>query len=257
MSIYIFKGCVCVNRWGDQTISFLLQSPLNLVRIALYQISLYFIIARKQHPITLIESVPNMRLVNFTLLALSCNTILAAPIDASVKNVAAAETTGAAQDTSTLQRAIKDVVDSTADLVVSLQSLDRIVKLGGNPGPYQNEIVSFSEDLITNLKDGAAQVKAMPALYTFESMGMLSTVQSLVDHVQKTVNAWIAAKSSIVKTGGKDAALDILQRQSVASDEFAAAIVSKMPFAAVPTAMRYSTKSKSSIQQAIQAFKGW
>lgn len=203
-----------------------------------------------------------MRFINLAMLALSCNTILAAPVDASAKDVASvqstgvAQNTGATQETLTLERAIKEVIDATGDLTASLQSIDRIVKMGGNPTQQQREIVQYSEDLTHNLHDGAERIKAMPALYTWESLGMMTTVQSLVDHVQSTVNAWIAAKNSIVKTGGKEVALSILQRQATASDEFSAAMMSKMPFAAVPTAMRYSSKSKSSIQQAIQAFKG-
>jgi hypothetical protein len=183
-----------------------------------------------------------MRLFQLAALALSCNTILAAPVEAATKS------------TAIIEASIKDVMGSLEDLATALQSLDRIVRMGGDGNHQVAEIQKYSEDVTSSLQEGTAQIKTVPSLYTYESMSMVAIVQSLTDHVQTTTSAWIAAKSSIERTGGKEHAQMILEKQAAASDEFSAAILSKMPFMAISTAKRYSTKSKSSIQQAIQTF---
>jgi hypothetical protein len=207
-----------------------------------------------------------MRFTQLAFFALSCNTIIAAPVDAAAKNIAAtsnvaaaadvnaAADTAAAKDTGILDRSIKDVIESMDDLVAGLRSFDRVVKRGGDSNKAADDVQRYSEDVVSTLKDGTAQVKTIAALYTYESMNMVPTVQSLTDHVQTATNAWIAAKSSVDRTGGKEMAQMILEKQAAASEEFSAAIISKMPFMAVSAARRYSTKSKTSIAQAIQAY---
>jgi hypothetical protein len=183
-----------------------------------------------------------MLFIQVAILALSCGTVLAVPVDATTKS------------TAVIENSIKNVIASLGNLVLALQSLDRAVKKSEDSALQVADIQYYSEDVVTNLKEGTAQITTIPSLYTYESLSMVSTVQSLTDHVQATTSAWIAAKSSIERTGGKMVAQQILDKQAAASEDFSNAIISKTPIMTMSAAKRYSTKSKSAIQQAIQSF---
>lgn len=70
-----------------------------------------------------------------------------------------------------------------------------------------------------------------------------------------TSKAWVAAKTNIVKTGGKEEALRVLNDHQAAAGSFADALVSRMPNLAQGISRELKVPSVAAINTAINAYK--
>lgn len=91
-------------------------------------------------------------------------------------------------------------------------------------------------------------------LTTVEATATVGPIEQLGAATQGTVDAWIQAKPSIVRAGGRQPVLKILAAQETATDEFVDAVNAKMPLVSITAARIYGQKARSQVDQAIATY---
>jgi hypothetical protein len=179
-----------------------------------------------------------------SLLSLACLTAFAfaAPIDQS------------AQDTTVIERSFKNIANNLKGLTAIIQQLDQNSRRGGNTAPQEIEVERRGGDLTNALRDAANQIRRIPVLNTIEATSTIGSVDELTTLIQKTVDAWILAKPSIVRAGGRQTILKISGAQEVACDEFVDSMIAKMPAMSISVARVFGQRARSQVDQAIAAF---
>lgn len=168
----------------------------------------------------------------------------------------AAPTKKAHQDTiAVIERGAKNISNNLKGLTSAIRDLDSSSRRGQDTSRQQIDIERRAGDVTNALRDSTNQVRRNRVLTTIEATSTISIVDDLAVTTQRTVDAWITAKPSIVRAGGRQAVLGLLAAQEVANDEFVDALIAKMPLASVPPAKHYGQRARNQLDLAIAAFK--
>jgi hypothetical protein len=166
----------------------------------------------------------------------------------------AAPTSLVTRDTAMIEISIRSVQTSLQNLATLIKGLDSHV------GPKLNEHISMithhGEELSSVTRRSTNDIQKAPNIGLTEAPGLLPSVQGLLDATSKSVDAWIASKNTILKSGGKDAVRHILENQKVDSQNFQKALVDKLPYAiGLTLGQSYATSVVKNIERGITAFK--
>jgi hypothetical protein len=159
-----------------------------------------------------------------------------------------------ARDTAIVEVSIRSVQASLQNLATLIKNLD------GHGGPKLNDqiamITHHGEELSSTTRRGTNDIHRAPNVGLTEAPGLLPSVQGLLDATSRAIDAWIASKAIIVRSGGKDAVRRILENQKVDSQNFQKALLEKLPYAiGVTLGQSYASSVVRSIDKGISAFR--
>lgn len=177
--------------------------------------------------------------INFTILAYFSGCVLAAPITLETR------------DTAVVVRAISNAQIALTKLATTVQIYTG--KPNQNAKDQQIQIDEDSQAVTDVLSQGASQMKRGPMVTFAESTRVVGQINSLIMQLEKTVNAWVQAKSLIVSAGGRKPIWETLKRQQAAAVDFAQALIAKMPASTLAGAM-YSSIVQAAYEKGIKAF---
>jgi hypothetical protein len=152
------------------------------------------------------------------------------------------------------------VNNSIKNVQVALRSLSQAIKaldpsLRGNVVSMEQNIEWRAQAVNQALQDGSMNVRRGPSVTTPEATALVPLIESLTLTTQDAMNTWIGAKRTIVRSGGKEAALRILRTQELAADEFTDAMLSKLPEITKYAGRAYGQLSKNLLQTAISQYR--
>jgi Hydrophobic surface binding protein A len=178
-----------------------------------------------------------------SLISLVCvfGNVLAAPVDL------------AARDARVIDNSIRNVQSSLRGLSIAIKALDPTLR--GDVVSKEQNIERRAQGVTQALQEGTINVRRGPFVTATEATALVPIVESLTITTQETVNTWITAKRTIIKSGGKDAALRILRTQELAADEFTDAMLSKMPDIIKYAGRAYGQITKNILQTAITQYR--
>jgi hypothetical protein len=157
------------------------------------------------------------------------------------------------RDLGTFQTSIRDITNRLNQLTAAIRSLDDFLR--GDVARAETEIEKKGHDVTDALRKGASNLRRSSALDTISALALLEPMETLEVATSAAINAFISKKSAITRAGGKDVVLRIMTEHDRAMDEYSEAFRSKMPAAAVPSGWIYTSRSKSTLQQGINAYR--
>jgi hypothetical protein len=156
-----------------------------------------------------------------------------------------------ARDTKAVLAAISSITKSLQEMSASINALYR--------NPTNNDVVSQLKVKATSVTGemtrGTASVTAGPAIEFFEALSLTMPLGSLGSATDTALNAWLSAKNTIVKTGGREQVLRILRDQGIAADGFTDAVVSKLPQAYKYIGREYGDLVSARLRSTIDQFR--
>jgi hypothetical protein len=159
------------------------------------------------------------------------------------------------QDSRIITTAIIDVTNNLERLGRALNAI-RNPQAASNFSPYQQAIETSSSDLTNSFLNNARNIQRAPVAEILEATALISIINTLDSTTTATTNAWLDAKSTIVRiNGGRSAAIRMLTAHSRASGEFSNALLSKMPLAYQGTARLYGEKIMGEAKKALNAYQ--
>jgi len=102
---------------------------------------------------------------------------------------------------------------------------------------------------------GTNEIRKGPNVELLEATRLLTPIQGLTDATQAATNAWITAKNTIIRSGGREVVLKILRTQESNADVYTDAMVGKLPEVSKYIGRQYSQRVRASFEQAISQFK--
>lgn len=153
------------------------------------------------------------------LLACLASMSLAAPIATSNDLVP--------RDTIIIDRAITRIETALANLQKTVDAY--YFAPMKNPAIQQRLINDDSQDAVTAMTQGAQSISQGPPANELEKARVSVNAKRLLDQIRKTSEAWVRAKTLIVSNGGRGAIAEVVKRQANAANQFATALVAKMP----------------------------
>jgi len=181
--------------------------------------------------------------MRISLIPLVCvfGSVLASPLDL------------AARDVRIIDSSIKNVQVSLKGLSQAIKALDPTLR--GDVVSKEQNIEWRAQAVTQALQQGTINVRRGPSVTTTEAAALLPIVESLTLTTQETINTWIGAKKTIIRSGGKDAVLRILRTQELAADEFTDALLSKLPEIIKYAGRAYGQRTKTIMQTAITQYR--
>lgn len=161
----------------------------------------------------------------------------------------------APQDTVVIERSVQNISNTLKGLTTAIRDLDAFSRRGSDTNRQEADIERRAGDVTNALRDAASQIRRIQPLNTIEAASIVDNIEELGATTQRTVDAWILAKPSVVKSGGRQAVLKLLAAQETATDEFTDTLVAKMPVSSVLPARFYAQRARVQVDQAIAAFK--
>ncbi|KAE9982944.1 hypothetical protein BLS_005149 [Venturia inaequalis] len=179
-----------------------------------------------------------------SLLSLACLTAatLAAPVEQAPKGF------------EVFEKSFSKIQSSLKGLTVAIKDLDTNARRGQDTTKQEQDIERRTTEVTQSLRDGASNIRKAAVLTTIEATSTIVPIEEMGSLTQKTVDAWIQAKPSIVRAGGRQAILKLLAAQETATDEFVDAVQAKMPLVTMTAARIYGQKARNQVDQAIAAF---
>jgi hypothetical protein len=188
------------------------------------------------------ETVSKMHFSVLSTLVL-VTTVIAAPIDISTK------------DSRIITAAAIDVTNNLERLGRTLAAI-RNPQAAYNLTPYQRDIETSAAELTNSFQNSGRNIRGAPVASIVEATALISTINSLDSATTTTTNAWMDAKSIIVRVnGGRSAAIRMLEAHDRASAEFSNALLSKMPTAYQGTARIFREKIMNEAKRAMAAYQ--
>jgi hypothetical protein len=129
------------------------------------------------------------------------------------------------RDTRVILASITTITKALQDENTALTALAR----NPNSKDVVSALISKAHAVTGELRNAASSIAAGPSVDLVEGLTLVMPLNSITTTSDAAINAWGLAKSTIVKSGGKDQVLDILREQSVAAEKFADAMVGKIP----------------------------
>jgi len=159
-----------------------------------------------------------------------------------------------ARDSTIIEISVRSVQASLQNLVTLIRGLETHV--GPDLNKHISMITHHGDELSSITRRGADDIRRGPAVGLMESPGLLPSVNSLLDATSKSVDAWIASRNTIFKSGGKEAVRRILEVQKSDADRFQKAIIEKLPAAIGQTiGQTYASSVSRNIDRGISYFK--
>lgn len=185
--------------------------------------------------------------MHFTLPLLACLSVsaLAAPI-ATPNDLATRETI-------IIDRAISRAQTALTNLA---KTIDGYYSAPTRNAAIQQRLISDdSQSAIDALTQGAASIQSGPAASAMEKPRVIIAAKELLDQIRKTSDSWVKAKSLIVSSGGRGPIGASVRKQGNAANQFAAALVNKMPGGqADGLAGWYATSVNQAVAKAVAAY---
>lgn len=181
--------------------------------------------------------------MHVSLIPLVCvfGSVLASPLDL------------AAQNARIIDSAVKNIQASLKGLSLAIKSLDPALR--GDIVRQEQNIERRAQDVTQVMQEGTRNVRRGPNVDPREAAALVPVIEGLTITTQETVNTWIGAKRTIVKSGGKDAVLRILRTQELAADEFTDAMLSKMPEIIKYAGRAYGQRTKTIMEAAVRDYR--
>jgi len=159
--------------------------------------------------------------MRFTLPLLAClaSSAFAAPI-ASPNDLAV-------RDTILIDRAISR---SQLALTNLQKTVDNYYAAPSRNAATQQRLISDDgQGAVDALMQGATSIQSGPPATQLEKPRVVIAAKDLLDQIRRTSDSWVRAKSVVVSSGGRGPIGDIVRKQSNAANQFAAALVARMP----------------------------
>lgn len=160
----------------------------------------------------------------------------------------------APKDFSAVDKAFKNIMNNLKGLTVAIKDLDNSSRRGQDTSKQEIDVERRGNDVTAALRDGTGRVRQSSMLTTVEATATVGPIEQLGAATQGTVDAWIQAKPSILRAGGRQPVLKILAAQETATDEFVDAVNAKMPLVSITAARIYGQKARSQVDQAIAVY---
>jgi hypothetical protein len=172
-----------------------------------------------------------------------------------ITNAIAAPLDTSSQDSRIITAAIIDVTNNLERLGQALNAI-RNPQAASNFSPYQQAIETSSSDLTNSFINNARNIQRAPVADILEATALISIINTLDSATTATTNAWLDARSTIVRiNGGRSAAIRMLTAHKGASGEFSNALLSKMPLAYQGSARLYGEKIMGEAKKALNAYQ--
>jgi len=181
-----------------------------------------------------------MRVATYLPLICAFSSVIAAPVG----NIAA-------RDTKVVLASISSITKSLQDMTAAINALYK----NPNSSDVVRQLKSKANSVTEQMKNGAASISAGPNVDLLESTGLIMPLNSLNLATDAALNAWISAKATIVKTGGREQVLDILREQGLAADRFTDAVLGKLPELAKYIGKEYGDLVSRRIRNAVEQFR--
>jgi hypothetical protein len=182
-----------------------------------------------------------MRVTSYFPLLCVFGSVFAAPIN----NIEA-------RDTKAVLAAISSITKSLQEMSASINALYK----NPNNSDVVSQIKTKATSVTGEMTRGTASVAAAPAIDFFEALSLTMPLGSLGSATDAALNAWVSAKSTIIKTGGREQVLKILRDQGIAADAFTDAVVSKLPAAYKYIGKEYGDLVSARLRSTIEQFRG-
>ncbi|KAF2426550.1 hypothetical protein EJ08DRAFT_651654 [Tothia fuscella] len=158
-----------------------------------------------------------------------------------------------ARETLVIENSIRTISASLQNLAAEIRALDN--HRAGTPfNDHVALIKHHGDDLANSISRAAGDVRRAPNVNLNEANSLFLPVQNLADSTQRAVDAWIAAKNTVVRSGGQQVVVNIIRNQRNAGEEFTKAVVSKMPAAAAFVGQLYGDRVRASADLALRAY---
>jgi len=154
------------------------------------------------------------------------------------------------EDLPTVNNAMAAVQKAVEGLAAGVGS----IKEGADIKAEVPKLTAASKAILDALAAGTTAIKGTTDLTLVESVGLLSTSQALAKKVQGAVDDFIKNKPLIDKAGETKTVLGQLNDQKKATQDFIAAIVSKVPALAKSIAQTQAGQVVTILDKGITAF---
>jgi len=156
------------------------------------------------------------------------------------------------RDLATIQAAMASVDDTVTTLDQSIGSLSASSDINS----AISDLVSKSQAVVSALNSGTTTVQGTSAVSLTDALSLVSSSNTLVNNVNKTVSDLIGKKDIISGAGQNGVVLDQLNAQKSAAQPFIAAIVSKVPSVVSGIANTQAQQVITALDNGITAFGG-
>jgi hypothetical protein len=159
------------------------------------------------------------------------------------------------RDTEIITSSIQNIKTSTQALAAEVRSLD--THRQGTSFDSHVALIKHHGEELSRVVRGAADIikNRAPPVTIFEATSLYLPVQQMADATATATKAWIYQKNTIVRSGGKNVVINILENLRSSADLFAKAMVSKMPMGVNWVGEIYGNVVQRSITEALDAFK--
>jgi hypothetical protein len=155
-------------------------------------------------------------------------------------------------------RDTRPILASIASITKALQEeTTALTALSRNPNSRDvvSTLVNKAHTLTGELRNAATTVATGPNVELFEAVGLTMPLTGLNSASDAAIAAWVSAKTTIVKSGGKDQVLDILREQSVVADKYSDVVVAKMPEIYKYLGNQFGASLSKKLHNAIEQFR--
>ena len=175
---------------------------------------------------------------------LLATSVLATPVQVETANVRI------------IENAFTSISLSTRSLSAAVTAITK-TRLGEDLFIYERNIAQNALNLGSEVRRNTVQIRTTRFEITnAEALSLNRPFGDLEASTTQMTNAWMSAKSTIVRTqGGREAALRIFDDLESASEDFARAIVEKLPAVGKNIGMSYGVRLTQDYQRAIIAFR--
>ncbi|TLD39432.1 hypothetical protein E2P81_ATG00419 [Venturia nashicola] len=155
----------------------------------------------------------------------------------------------------TFERAFSKIQTNLRGLTVAIKDLDTNSRRGGQDlSRQEQDIERRAADVTQSLRDGTNSIRRTSMLSPVETTATVGPLEELGVVTQRAVDAWIQAKPSVLRAGGRQAVLRLLTAQETATDEFVDAVNAKVPMVTIMAARLYGQRARNQVDLAIAAY---
>lgn len=162
----------------------------------------------------------------------------------------------ASRDYAVFEKTFANIQGTLRSLTVAIKDLDNAARRGQQDLIKAESDIEKRADAVTqSLRNGANVIRKTGMLSLTEAANTVGPIEELGSATQRTVDAWIQQKATIVRAGGRQTVLKLLEAQETATDEFVDAVNGRMPLVSLTTARIYGQKARVQVDLAIAAIK--